>query len=620
MTDGGYCECPQCQAIDGPAIEIPGCDINSDKSHRWYVFLNQVAAAIRESHPGKIITTLAYAKCDLPPRGMKLEPNIMPFLCATRSTWFDPEVRRIYLAIAEEWLKRLDQIGVYEYYYGASLATPMIYTHDMADYLRFVAKNSRSKQVAFFGEINASWGLDGTKVWILEKLLWNPELDVDKLTRQWCDAVFEESAAPMTRYFQTLEQMRVKNAHYLNGITQYVPWKGKAEKLDLQNKFGLWQKSCQLLLFPPDDVAECQKILEEARKTAKQDIVKERIDYFASTLKLTEYASKTYHAYSKLNELLWAGAEPDKLISALVEGDANTSALDALEYAQQLMADNKTKFCGPTILLDGCGLALRKIVLGTAGKRINELLAKGETDQKKLIAEGQKALMGVTPPSATTTPAGKKRMTTLNSVAARIVTANRAETAPVVDGKIDETMWQWVDQHPWFNWQSAVEDNSTQTSFAFAYDDKYLYVALRCPQADLSSQKRCPAKYGAPAFQFPSVELFINEEQPGIGSDKISFYQAIPAYGGGFMECGGGKIGENPGAMEAYSISEDPGEWRAELKIDLQKLGLSPANHRYLRMNLVRNLGIGGTSGRCWFPSPAGHKEPDSRGWLAFGK
>ncbi len=616
MTDGGYCECPQCKALDGPAVEIPGCSVDSGKSARWYAFLNQVAKAVNESHPGKIITTFGYAQCDLPPRDLPLEPNIMPFLCATRATWFNPEVRRVYLDIADAWLKRLDQIGVYEYYYGDSTPNPNIYTHDMADYLRHVAKNARSGKVAFFGEINASWGMDGPKVWILEKLLWNPEQDVDALTARWCEAVFEEAAPAMLTYFQTMEQLRVKNGPLLDNLMVYVPWKGKVEKINLQHKFALYQNACPLVLFPKEDVVRCQGILEEARKLAKQDIIKERIDYFASTFKLTEYASKTYHAYSALSKKMWDGAAPDALLATLIEGDAGTSQVDALEYAQLLRAGDNSKFCGP-LHLDGCGLAVRKIVQDTAGTRIGELLARGVTDQEKLVGEGRKALMAIAPPSAASTPAGRTRMEALSSVAARVATARRVDTPPAIDGKPDEALWQWVDQSPWFNWQSTVVD-TTRTLFAFAYDDQYLYLALRCPQTNLAAMEKCPAKYGAPAYSFPSVEFFLNADQAAGAAAPLSYYQAIPAYGGGFMECGGGGIGAEPQAA-TYAITDDgKGEWSAELRIDLKKLNLAPADHAYLRINFVRNIGVGGVSGKTWFPSPAAHKDAASRGWLVL--
>ncbi|MDD5704876.1 MAG: DUF4091 domain-containing protein, partial [Kiritimatiellae bacterium] len=208
-----------------------------------------------------------------------------------------------------------------------------------------------------------------------------------------------------------------------------------------------------------------------------------------------------------------------------------------------------------------------------------------------------------------------KRMEILRSMTGRLAFAPRVVASPTIDGKPDESLWQWNDQQPWFNWQSALPDTN-RTLFAFAHDDRYLYLALRCPQNDLAGQKRCPSEYGAQAYQFPSVEIFLNADQPGTNAERLSYYQVIPAFGGGLLELGKGSIPEKPAAVSAYAMSDDAGEWRAELKIDLRKIGLSPAQYSWLRLNLVRNIGVGGFIGKSWFPSPGAHFEPDSRGWL----
>lgn len=618
MTDGGFCECPECLALDGPVLDIPGCQRGKPVCRRWFAFLNRVAAALRQSHPGTVVTTLAYAGCEVPPADLQIERNILPFICWSHSCWFDPEVRRVNLAVTDAWLARVDQVGVYEYYYGSSLAIPMIYTKDMAEYLRYLADHSRSPDdLAFFGEINASWGMDGPKVWILEKLLWNPRQDVDQLTRQWCDALFEDVSPTMCRYFRELEQLRVGNRRRLAGVTDYVPWRAAAEPVDLQSIFGLWQRAAQLLLFPPDDVSRCQSILAEARVAATKGVVRERIDYVASTLKLTEYASRTYHGYAALNEALWEGGSPAELLTRLVAGDAIAPDVDALEYSQLLMARDNTRFHGPALLLSGAGLAIRRIVQETAGKRVRELLVSGMMEADRLTAEAHRAVNSIASPQMAATQIGSGRMAELRAIAARIVTAPLVVTPPVLDGNPDDAVWPWVDHRPWFSWQSALASN-TVTCFAAVHDGRYLYLALRCPQENLDKQQRCPARYGAHAYQFPSVEVFLNPDQPGASTQELSYYQAIPALGGGFMEWGGGPMKELAEGAAEYAIGDTPEEWHAELKVDLRKLGLT--GRRYLRLNLVRNLGTGGFSGRTWFPSPAGHKETESRGWLILGR
>lgn len=626
MTDGGYCECDDCKALDGPPIKIEGCNLGAPVVRRWYTFLNQVAAAIRESHPGTVITTFAYSGCQLPPADLTLERNIMPFWCYTRSRWFDPEVKRIDQAITRAWLDRVDQIGIYEYYYGWNLTLPMIYTHDMAEYLRDVVEHSKNPQaLGMFTELNASWGMDGPKTWILEKLMWNPHQDVDALTARWCTALFDDAAPVMLKYFHELEAIRVRNRSRLDGVTQYVPWKGKAAPLNLQGIFGFMQESSQMRLLPPDDVARFQAMLAEAASLAKSEVVRQRIDYIAKTFRLTEIASKNYHAYARLNDLLWSGADLTTLISEMIVGDANAPEDDPYEYARQLRAEDNTKLGSETIFLDGVGLAIRKIMDETSNRAVRDALISGERDFGKLRQGASEALMRVMPGQDVVASAlGQKRMAILASVADRLAVARSVKAKPVIDGNPDESAWgEWRDDTPWFNWQSVMPDEKTRTQFAFLHDGKFLYVALKCSQADLAKQPRCPEKYGAESYLYPSVEFFLSADQPGASDQEVTYYQAVPAFGGGFSEYVGGKLKPMRQdvqfrAATEYAITDNGvDEWRAEFKIDLAKLELDVKKIPYLRMNLVRNVSSGGQgSGRSWFPSPGVHRSESSRGWL----
>ncbi|MDD5707290.1 MAG: DUF4838 domain-containing protein, partial [Kiritimatiellae bacterium] len=451
MTDGGFCQCNACKALDGPVLKIPGCARGEPVCRRWFVFLNQVAAEVRKSHPDKIITTLAYAGCEVPPDNLALEPNILPFICWTHTCWFDQEVKRVNLDVTDAWLSRLNQIGIYEYAYGASLAIPMIYSRDMADYLQHVTRNAKDKDaLGMFTECGASWGLDGPKLWILEKLMWNPEQDVESLTARWCDALFAGASPAMQRYFKELEQLRHKNGPLLKGINDFVIWKHKVEPFDVQDIFGVWPKEGQLRLFPPDDVARCQAILKEADEQAGTEVVKDRIAYFASTFRLTEYASKTYHAYAKLNESLWTNADPRQLMTELIEGDVKAPETDAHEYALRLREQDHTRFRGPSIILSGSGLAVREIVKKTAWEAVAKALAEGKRDRETLVAAAESALLENAPPQdLTVTPVGQKRMEILRSMTGRLAFAPRVVAPPTIDGKPGESLWQWNDQQPW---------------------------------------------------------------------------------------------------------------------------------------------------------------------------
>ena len=119
--------------------------------------------------------------------------------------------------------------------------------------------------------------------------------------------------------------------------------------------------------------------------------------------------------------------------------------------------------------------------------------------------------------------------------------------------------------------------------------------------------------------------MFLNQDQPGSPDKDVAFYQVVPAFGGGISEYTGGALlptrqDQAVKAVAAYAITDNgKDEWSAEMKIDLEKIGISVAETSALRMNLVRNVGSGGHgSGRSWFPSPAAHRSESSRGWLVL--
>jgi len=591
MTDGGWCECPGCKAMDGPSVEIDGD--TAPKSQRYYLFLNQVARALQESHPGKMIGVLGYAGAEYPPKRVKVEPNIIPYLCYTRANWFDRAVREADLRSIDAWLERVDQIGIYEYLYGMGFSTPRIYNHYLAELLRYVAKRAKGRNIGFYAEIYSNHGLDGPKPWVTEKLLWNPEQDVDQLVRRWCVAVFKEAAPAMERYFNRLERIRIRNGPLAGNV---------------RGKFALFRKDRQLLLFPPKDIEACVAELEQARKLARGEIVKRRIEYFASTFKITEIASRVYHAYMKANKLAAKGAPADQLLAALLEGDAKAPEENLQEYVEKIQKADRTKFLGGVEIAVSTDIAIR-IINELCWAKVAEALKAGKRRAEGLIEISRQALRSHLPKDASESPVARKRVRDLLQMASRITVARKISRPPAIDGNPDDTCWNWVSHSPWFAWQSG-KGFTVPTSFALAHDGRYLYLAVRCPQDDLKERRKCRG-YGAPAWKYASVEFFINPDERDAEPREVPYYQVIAAYGGGLWE-------NKPNVAAEYEMSSTEKEWRAELKIDLRAIGMLPSKYPHVRINFVRNIREGGHSGKAWFPSSGAHKDLKARGWLLF--
>lgn len=192
-NDGGnFCECEECRKLD-----IPGVPGNTD---RYFTFANAVADGIREEYPDKLIACLAYGKETFaPPVKLQLRPNVIPYLVI-------PSLADVHADIAA-WSRHCNQLGVY--FHLHTKAVPKFYPGKFAEYMNFLKKH---KVVAVYSEVypeavnrRASWEIDAPRLWILGKIWWDPETDVEKLLDTFCERFYGPAAAPMRRYFRQCE-------------------------------------------------------------------------------------------------------------------------------------------------------------------------------------------------------------------------------------------------------------------------------------------------------------------------------------------------------------------------------------------------------------------------------
>jgi hypothetical protein len=601
---GQWCDCPSCRAMDGPSIRLAG--ISSRRSNRCYGFLNQVARAIRENPVGgpapaaavppssrwtlrqRYIGTLAYWGTELPP-SFPVERNIVPYICDSRAGWADPDQKAASLARIDAWLERVDRIGIYEYYYGGGFSVPRLYTRQLAELLRHVGRKRRG--CGFYAEIYSNHGLDGPKAWVTEKLLWNPDQDVDLLMRQWASACFGPAAVQMKRYFDLIEETWAKRTAEVepNGMT----WGYKDEA-----QFEMWK---------PEDVAALRTLLEKARARAGEDeAALERIDYLGSTFEITDTLVRQFHAHAETARLVKNQARAAAVLGALLKGDRDWVDLSPWNLIMTKQGDG-TSFLG-SVLPSRAVRAVEYVFENGPWTTVGGRLSAGERDPRNLVRAAQDVLLQMAPAGYGREPRAKARMDQLLRLAERIVVAPRTVTPPKIDGNPDEPCWRWVDQ-PWFI-RTTGSPFPLRTSFAWAYDDESLYLALRCRDQDIPAS--LPKKNG-------TVEVFVNPDgRDADPSAAPSVHLVVTAYGE--------LSGPSKDAVIRFKVSNDGKEtWQAEIAMSWKRLGVDPHRYPYLRLNLMRSpTGRGSTGTGLWFVGyevPRKTQLPDaaSRGWLVLG-
>ena len=259
---------------DNNNFQHPSKYINSvgqdDYSDYYFNFTNQVIEGVLKAHPDKWFGCLAYVGVTDPPRDIKVNPRMVPYICIDRQGWASEEGMRQDMERTEKWHAAAPVLGWYDYVYGGEkYRIPRIYTHLMGKYLRYAAENGVK---AYYSEHYGipSW-TEGPKMYVLMKLLWDPSVDVDQLQDEWYRlAVGQKAAEPLAKYYQVWEDYWMNRVPQTDWFKQYV---GRVY-MDF-DQLGYLDELKQ------EDLDQCRELMKQVVALADTPEHKERAEFFA---------------------------------------------------------------------------------------------------------------------------------------------------------------------------------------------------------------------------------------------------------------------------------------------------------------------------------------------------
>ena len=197
-------------AWDDSVMKAPDARRNSlgriDLSDYFFAWANRVAEGVLARYPDKWFGCLAYNELVDPPKKVRVHPRILPYVCFDRMYWADPALRRVDMNRTRSWMKRAQRLAWYDYIYGDEFyLAPRFYPHLMAEYVRFAHENG---VVAYYAEAYPmpKW-IEGPKLYVFLRLLWNPYLDVDATLDEWYRVAVGDRAAPfLAKYYAFWEE------------------------------------------------------------------------------------------------------------------------------------------------------------------------------------------------------------------------------------------------------------------------------------------------------------------------------------------------------------------------------------------------------------------------------
>ncbi len=218
----GLCECPGCLAPislpDGTKLPVEAANF---RSTQFFLWMNEVAERVLKEFPGLKFHTYAYF-FTAPAPAVKVHPAVGVKFC--------PYVRPndkypMFSPVNGEWFDRLaawSRISprvILREYYGCGMAFPRPLAEVVANDLRAALKlgvreytseivpdrgqSSWEKQNRHYQEV---WDASLLDFWVITRLWWNPDQNVEQLRRYFYQRAFRTAAMPMARYYALLRE------------------------------------------------------------------------------------------------------------------------------------------------------------------------------------------------------------------------------------------------------------------------------------------------------------------------------------------------------------------------------------------------------------------------------
>ena len=278
------CECPECAKMDAE---------NGSHAGTLLYFVNAIAEAIEEEFPHVVVDTLAYQYTRTPPKVIKPRPNVCIRLCSIeccfghpletcdRVASFASNKKSSKASFQEDligWGKICNRIYIWDYVTNfRHYWLPFPNFHVLGPNMQFFVKNGVKGVYEEGNYQSVSPDLFELRGWLMAKLLWNPDFDVKKGMREFCDAVYGSAADEIVEYIELLER-HVTDANIHFGIYENpdVAYLDEATMAKAQELMAAAQAKCLNLA---QRIYVEKAVLSVEFAAVGQEILKGKVDH-----------------------------------------------------------------------------------------------------------------------------------------------------------------------------------------------------------------------------------------------------------------------------------------------------------------------------------------------------
>ena len=250
------CTCKNCMSVEKEEGSPSGPIIR---------FVNALADKIKVDYPNVLLHTFAYQYSVPAPKFAVARDNVIVRLCTSSCRFHAPFEKlaaedtesesAVFVKALDNWQTHASRLYVWDYSVNfLNYLQPYIHFHTLAENVRLFAKKG-IKGVLEQGNYSIGGGaaFDELKSYLISKLLWNPESDVDTIIESFLRGVYGECAMPYLKEYLSIMEAACSSAELK--IFQYP---------DVE--------------FITDELVEKSKVLfEKAIASAENEIFRERI-------------------------------------------------------------------------------------------------------------------------------------------------------------------------------------------------------------------------------------------------------------------------------------------------------------------------------------------------------
>ena len=265
----GYCECDACKALDEPT-NIEASSGRVAMSDRYVTFFNAVGAGVQKINPNAVLNFYAYADYSIPPRrAMKSPENLCAWVAPLRFCRLHPlgspncESRQRCKEVVEGWLNVVSKMGWREYNYQvAELTVPFSKVNVWRQDIPYLKKRGC---VGLNIECLATWHIYGPHTWLVSRMMWNADMDVDAAMNDFYNRFCGKAAPHVKAYWERIDKaVATSPAHSGSFYSNHVIW-------------------------TPELLTACTADLDAAARTADTDLARKRVEMFRMGLENARY-------------------------------------------------------------------------------------------------------------------------------------------------------------------------------------------------------------------------------------------------------------------------------------------------------------------------------------------